>query len=165
MKKFAVVLIPILLFACASKKDSAALLNGKPVIENSCPPEGKCTVTVHKDKGLLVNSDDIGKMYYELADKPGALVVSYAYNKTKNSDYQDDFYNEEVVFETDAELSNLKNGAKPDMYFNVNCFCRGKQGTYAVKNAEVLFKDNKLNIILPAIIDNQLTKQITVLFK
>jgi hypothetical protein len=165
MKKFAVTMLPVLLFACASQKDSTAALNGKPVIETPCPPEGKCTVTIHKDKSLHVKTDGINKLYYELADAPGKDVVIYAYNKTKNPDYQDDFYNEEVAFETDTQFSDLKAGIIPDMYFTVNCFCRGKAGTYKTEGGEVSINNDKLHIVLPQIVDNQLTKDVVVLFK
>lgn len=165
MKKIFSIVLPVLLFACASQKDSTAVLNSKSTIESQCPPQGKCTITIHKDKGLLVKTDDFNKLYYEYAHAPGKVVVTYVYNKTKNPDYQDDFYNEELAFESDVNLSNIKAGMMPDIYFTVNCFCRGKQGTYKAEGAEVVMKDNKLHVILPQIVDNQLTKEVIVSFK
>lgn len=165
MKKLAIFLLPLFLFACASKKEGFVVGNGTPVIQSNCPPEGTCAITVHKDKSLLVTKDDMGKLYYELADNPSKVVISYAYNKTKNPDYQDDFYNEEIIFESDAQLSNLEAGVKPEIFFTVNCFCRDRQGTYKVDNGNINFKNGLLSIGLPQIINNQLTNQVTVLFK
>lgn len=165
MKKIALFLLPLLLAACASQKDSAALLNGAHVIESPCPPKGNCILTVYKDKGLVIKTDDIGQMYYERTDKPGATVVTHTYTKTRKTEYQDDFYSEEIAFESDAQLSGFKDGKKTDIYFKVTCFCRGKAGTYKVEGGDVTVKDNRLRITLPEIVDNQLTKEVTVSFK
>lgn len=165
MKKFFILFLPVLFIACASKKDSAALVNGAPVLESQCPPEGMCEVILHKDKGLFEKYDKFNRIQYEMIDKPGAVVVAYAYNKTKNADYEDGSYSEELVFETNAQLSNLTTGLMPKMYFKVNCFCRGKAGTYAVTGGDFSREKSKIHITLPQIVDNQLTKQIDVLFK
>jgi len=119
-----------------------------------------------KDKGLLVKTDDFDRTYYEFQDAPGKMVLIYAYNKTKNPAYKDDFYSEEVVLETNSELSNLKGEGEHDIFFEVKCFCRGKAGTYRLVAGTATIKDKLLHIKLPTnIIDNQLLKDITVSFK
>ena len=166
MKKLALAAISILLFACSAQKSNTTTITGKHVIESECPPEGACTFEVFKDKSLLVKKNSIDQTYYELQDAPGKVVVMYAYNKTKNPAYQDDFYSEEIVFETDTDLSNLKGEGEHDIFFTVKCFCRGKAGTYRLVAGTASFNDNKLHIKLPTnIIDNQLIKDVVVSFK
>lgn len=166
MKKFAIIILPLFLFACSSQKGNNAVMTGKHTIESTCPPEGACIFNVLKDKSLLVKIDSFDRTYYEYQDAPGKMVVVYAYNKTKNPNYQDDFYSEEVVFETDNELSNLKDGGEHDLFFTVKCFCRGKAGTYRLVAGTASIKDNSLHIKLPTnIIDNQVLKDIVVSFK
>lgn len=165
MNKLFAILICIFLVACASKKDTTPVLAGTPVLHSPCPPDGTCNVTLQKDKGLFERMDKLNRLHYEIVDKPGTVVITYSYNKTKNPDYQDGSYSEEVVFETDAQYAGLKNRLLPTMYFTVNCFCRGKAGTYAVNGGEVRLSDNDLEIVLPQIVDSQLTQQISILFK
>ena len=164
MRKIALALLPIVLLACATQKTTS--ITGAHTIMNECPTQGTCTFEVLKDKSLVIKTN-LGKPYYEVADAPGKMVVKYTYNKTKNPAYQDDFYSEEIIFETDNELSNLKDKTTAiPVYFNAKCFCRGKAGTYKVDNAQVSLKDNQLHIALPAtIVDNQLLKNIDVSFK
>ena len=166
MKKFALVILPILLFACSSQKGGGRTAMGNYTIMSECPPGGTCTFEIMKDKGLLVKTDSFNRTYYEFQDTPGKMVIMYAYNKTKNPAYQDDFYSEEVVVETDNELSNLTGEGEHDIFFTVRCFCRGKAGTYRLVAGTATVKDNVLHIKLPTnIIDNQLLKDITVTFK
>lgn len=166
MKKFVLIIIFTLLFACSSQKGTNAVITGKPTIESECPTEGICTFKVLKDKSLLVKNDSFNRTDYEFRDTPGKMVIVYAYSKTKNPAYQDDFYSEEVVFETDSNLSNLKGEGEHDIFFTVKCFCRGKAGTYRLVAATATVKENTLHIKLPTnIIDSQLLKDITVSFK
>ena len=163
MKKIALAFLPFVLLACTAQKTRS--VTGAHTVMNECPTEGTCTFEVLKDKSLVIKSN-LGKPYYEMANAPGRMVIKYAYNKTKNPAYNDDFYSEEIVFETDNELSNLKDKATTTpLYFTAKCFCRGKAGTYKA-DAQVSLKDNRLHIALPAaIIDNQLLKNIDVSFK
>ena len=170
MKKFTLALIPFFILACASQQNTVTTITGKNTIESECPTEGTCNVEVLKDKSLfVVQNENSVRPYYELHDAPGKLVVRYTYAKKKNPLYQDDIYSEEVVFETDSELSNLKKSATPksvNMLFGVRCFCRDKAGYYNVDGGSITYKNDKLQIMLPAdIIDNQLTKIIKISFK
>ena len=165
MKKLAFVL-SFLLLACSSQKSGNAAITGTHIIESDCPPEGNCSFEVLKDKSLLIKTDSFNRTYYEFQDAPGKMVLVYAYNKIKNPAYQDDFYSEEIVFETNNNLSNLKDGGEHDLFFSVKCFCRGKAGTYRLVAGTASIKNNRLHIKLPEnIIDNQLIKDVVVSFK
>ena len=166
MKKLALIILPVILFTCSSQKGGNTGITGKHTIESECPADGTCTFEVLKDKSLFVKTDSFNRTYYEFQDTPGKMVIIYAYNKTKNPAYQDDFYSEEVVVETDNQLSNLTGEGEHDIFFTVRCFCRGKAGTYRLVAGTATVKNNVLHIKLPTnIIDNQLLKDITVAFK
>ncbi|TRW26772.1 hypothetical protein FMM05_05185 [Flavobacterium zepuense] len=164
MKRFIIVIILLTLTACKTQKNFATTT---PVIESDCPTAGTCNFEVLKDKGLNVVKDNTGRTYYTIIDAPGKVVIKYAYNKTRNPALPDDFYNEVVAIETDAAFTNLTNGNHPEeVYVTVQCFCRGKAGTYVVIAAKVEYNNNKLHIKLPEnIFDGQLTKDIWVSFK
>lgn len=168
MKNSILALCSFLVIACASKKEVTDI-TGSNTILSQCPAEGICKLEVLKDKSLLVQSDGIGKMYYSTQDTPGKTVIRYTYKKKKNPLYQDDGYNEEVIFDTDSDLSQLKAGVtttQANLFFGVQCFCRDKAGYYKPKTGTITLKNNILHIKLPAdIIDNQLTKDIKVSFK
>jgi hypothetical protein len=138
------------------------------IVESPCPPEGNCAVEIMKDKSLIVKNNMGTKFYYQLADTPGRIVVRYTYTKKSNPEYQDDFYIEEVIFETDGQLETLANAQPEDikMLFGVKCYCKGKAGYYNVNKGVVAYADKKLTIKLPDnLIDNQITKDITISVK
>jgi hypothetical protein len=153
------------LFSCATKR-VAESITGKHTIESQCPPYGTCAFEVLKDKSLGISIDETNRTHYTIIDTPGKSVVSYKYSKTQNPEYKDDFYSEEIVFETDDRFSNLTGEGEHNIYFTVQCFCRGKAGTYRLVAATATFKNNGLHIKLPTnIIDNQRLKDIDVSFK
>ena len=168
MKQFALMLLPFLVLACASQKSTKDTITGKHTIESQCPTQGTCNLEVLKDKSLVIKNDNFGRPYYATQDAPGKLVVRYTYTKKKNPLYQDDIYSEEVVFETDNTLSNIKKEAAftdVNLLFGVQCFCRGKAGYYRPQKGSVSYTKHHLTIKLPGdIIDNQLTKTITIAF-
>ena len=169
MKKFTLALIPFLLLACASQKNTKNDISGNYTIQSDCPTEGTCTLQVLKDKSLLIQNDNLGRPYYRLQDTPGKTVVIYTYAKKKNPIYQDDIYSEEVVFDTDSDLNALKKGINAkdaNLVFGVKCFCKGKAGYYRPQTGSAQYKNNTLYITLPAdVIDNQLIKEVQVSFK
>jgi len=163
MKRF-ILLVAMTLTGCTTQKSA---LSSTSVITSDCPTAGTCNFEVLKDKGLNIVKDASGRTYYTIIDAPGKVVLKYAYNKARNPALPDDFYNEVVALETDATFSNITNGNHPEeVYFTVQCFCRGKAGTYVVIAAKVEYDDSKLHIKLPEnIFDGQLTKDISVSFK
>ncbi|MEL1244719.1 hypothetical protein AAEO56_10640 [Flavobacterium sp. DGU11] len=167
MKNIILAFLPFLLIACASKKGPAAFTEGKCRIESRCPDEGNCGFEVLKDKSLIIKSDGTGKPYYTLEDAPGKIVARYTY-AAKSGKYQDDAYTEEVIFETDSELSNLHKSNPKDakMLFGVHCFCRDKAGFYKVGKGLLDYQDNKLIIKLQDnIVEGQKTDLVMVSFK
>ena len=157
MKKIAFALLPFLLIACAPKKDAAAFIEGKHTIESPCP-EGNCKLEVLKNKSLSVKTDGTGMLYYSLEDAPRKVVIRYTYDRIFPKDVEDGQYTETIIFETDAEFSNLKTGNIKDtkMLFGVQCFCRGKAGFYKVSEGTVSYADEKLHVKIPdSIIDDQ----------
>jgi len=168
MKNIKLVFVSFLVMACASQKKAIDITCANTIV-SECPVEGTCKLEVLKDKSLLVESNDIGKMYYNIQDTPGKTVIRYTYNKKKNPLIQDAGYSEEVIFDTDSDLSQLKAGVtaiQANLFFGVQCFCRDKAGYYKPKTGTITLKNNILHITLPAdIIENQLTKDIEVSFK
>lgn len=163
MKRFAFCLL-LMLSACTTAKDISA---AKPAVTNNCPAEGSCSVEILKGKSIAVSNDSFGRTAYSLVDAEGKNVVKYTYEKTRNPDYQDDFYSEEVIFETNGPItSEALNNKDAKMLFTVKCFCRGKAGTYKVSGHKTTVKDNVVTIQLPPnIIDNQLTREIKIALK
>jgi len=168
MKKLALAIFPFLIIACASQKNSDTI-TGKYTIESNCPTEGTCALEVLKDKSLLIQNDHLGRPSYTTQDSPGKTVFRYTYNKKKNPIYQDDIYGEEIVFDTDSDLTALKKGInakEANLVFGVKCFCKGKAGYYRPQTGSAQYKNNTLYVSLPAdVIDNQLTKEVQVSFK
>lgn len=163
MKQLAFLFL-ITLAACSAQKSLTA---SKPTIAGTCPTTGTCTVEILKGKALDVNADNFGRPTYSLADNAGKNVVKFTYEKTKTPGYQDDFYTEEVVFETgDTFSEEALNSKEAKILFTVKCFCRGKAGTYSVSTAKAVVKDNILTLTIPPdIIENQLIKEIKIALK
>ncbi|AWH84635.1 hypothetical protein HYN59_05655 [Flavobacterium album] len=165
MKKFILALLPFLLIACASKKGATAFIDGEHTIESWCPPEGDCKFEIMKDKSLIIKTDGTGKLYYLVNDTPGRIVAKYVYIK-KSGAYQDDGYREEIIFETDARLSDLvvgNNIKNTKMLFGVHCFCREKAGFYKVNEGTVSYSNETLHLRIPNnIIDQQQINMFTV---
>jgi hypothetical protein len=164
VRTFSFFVLFLTIFSCGARR-VAASITGKHTIESECPPDGACVFEVLKDKSLVISTDETNRTYYTVIDTPGKLVVSYKYSKTQNPEFQDDFYGEEIVFETDERFSNLTGEGEHDILFTVQCFCRGKAGTHRLVAATATFKNNRLYIKLPTnIIDNQRLRDIDVSF-
>lgn len=164
MKKSILLALIVAFTSCASKKNGDL---DSYTITSPCPTEGACTFELLKDKSLDIKTDGIGSIYYQIIDNPGKAVGIYTYKKHNNPDYQDDFYDEEIVFETDNDMASLKDGSakSKQLMFTVRCFCRGKAGTYRAEKGTVNFSNNKLVIQLNDIVEDQKTKNIEVVFK
>lgn len=169
MKK--TILIPFILLAvsCGGHKNTVSPMTENYTVESGCPEEGNCTLEVLQDKSLDIKTDGTGKLYYGLKDTPGKNVVKYTYKKDTDAQLQDAGYSEEIVFETDTDVNGFNYSAtdmqKSNMLFGVMCFCRGKAGYYKVTSGNVVYKDNKLSIELPDIVDDQKLDTIMVFFK
>ena len=168
MKKFALLPALFILFSCSTTKNLQATSN-PTYSEASCPKEGECSFEVIKNKSLVIKKDDIDKVYYSLADSPATSVVKYRYNKEANPRLPDSGYSEEIVFEiaNDSKTLDYKSSdmQKTKMLFGVMCFCKGKAGFYPVESGTLTYKNDKLNITIPELVDNQKLKDISISFK
>jgi hypothetical protein len=91
-------------------------------------------------------------------------VIKYYFNKKDNPVIQDDSYREEIMIETDSDLSKLSS-ANTKVVFGVFCFCRDRAGYYEVKNATTEYKNNQLHVTLPEVVSGQLTHNLVINIK
>lgn len=170
MKKITLLFIAVAAIGCGSQKNNnAAKTNENYTLYSTCPENGKCTVTIAKDSALAIVTDEAtNRPYYNVVPAPGRSVITYAYTKKTNPKLADDGYIEKVVFEADNSLSELKKAGtdlqKTKMLFGVFCFCRDRAGFYPVKDGKLTYKNNRLTLTLPDIVDRQLTKTVDIEF-
>lgn len=166
MKRISLIVITALTFACSGTKETTPkninVSRGMPEI---CPVTGTCTFEILKDSALVYKiNESTGRLYYETTKSPGKSILKYTYDKTRNVDLQDDFYTEEVIIETDNDITKL-NGGKVKMVFGVFCYCKGTAGYYEVKEGTANYKDGRIIINTPNVVPNQLTTSIIAVIK
>lgn len=168
MKNTALLLIASLFLVCC-KTGTASVTSLKDAeVTSACPTQTDCTFEMLKDKSLDVKTDDTGHTYYNLKDTPGKTVFKYTHKKITDSNLMDAGYSETIIFESDDTIGLNHSGTdvqKVKILFNVACFCRGKAGIYTVKEGTLSYKDNKLHIEIPQIVDGQMTKVVDVVMK
>lgn len=169
MKNTALLLIAALLFICCKAGKETAFASLKDAeVTSPCPPQTDCKFEILKDKSLDVKTDDTGHTYYNLKDTTGKTVYKYTHKKITDSNLMDGGYSETIIFESDNAIGLNHSGAdiqKVKMLFNVACFCRGKAGIYTVKEGTLNYKDNKLHIEIPQIVDGQMTRVVDVVVR
>lgn len=154
------VVFSIALSCCNFKKAvSQDNKNVSPQILTPCPETMECTLEVLQNKSMVVKTDGIGAIYYELEDNPETTVYLYTYKLKTDKQYQDAGYREEIIFEannsdtdlslTDKELQNTK------MLFGVWCYCKGKAGFYKITKGKLSKKGKDITVDFPAIVDDQ----------
>lgn len=170
MKKIILLHFTFLAISCGSNYNSNELKstnNASFKIESICPKNGECKFEIIQNKSLEIETDGIGKIYYKINESTDKNVYRYNYSdKIKDTLLQDAGYHEEIVFEieknkkdfsfTNHELKATK------MVFGVFCYCKGKAGYYEVNEGNLKRIKNELSIIIPAIVDNQKTKEIQI---
>lgn len=167
MKQFVLIPVLLMLFSCGSTK---SLYDNSEAArtEVSCPENGNCTFEVLKNKSLVVKKDGIDKMYYSTIDNSATSVIKYRYVKKTNPALQDAGYVEEIVFEiaNNSKALDYKNSdmQQTKMLFGVMCFCKDKAGYYEVKEGALTYKNNKLEVMLPDLVEGQKLKEISVTF-
>lgn len=168
MKNTALLLIASLFLVCC-KTGTASVTSLKDAeVTSACPKQVDCKFEILKDKSLDVKIDDTGHTYYNLKDTPGKAVFKYYHKKITDSNLMDAGYSETIIFESDDVIGLNHSGAdvqKVKMLFNVACFCRGKAGIYTVKEGILSYKENKLHIEIPKIVDGQMTRVVDVLVR
>lgn len=116
---------------------------------------GNYTLEILNNKSIAIKDDSTGKVYYSLNDTPGTNVSIYKYTRAKTGDYQDNFYNEEVVFEFTGKKISPETINKSTMLFGVHCYCKGKAGYYKINNPVIKQEGNNIAVDIPSVIDNQ----------
>jgi len=134
MKKL--LLIPILLTMSFCDTANPNKSNMTTIITSECPSDGKCTIQLLKNKSMDKKIDGIGKLYYQLVDSDNKSVIIYEYNRNTEEGLQDGQHKEEIVFEIDNGVFDLKlkdvQLENVKMLFGRHCFCRGQAGYFAV---------------------------------
>lgn len=166
MKNFAVLSLALLLASCAGQNLQQAL--DKNNTSQTCPETGSCTVEIMRNTALIIKDDIEGKFYYKTENNTDFTVIRYKYVKDTNPALADAGYTEEVVFEVDNNTKTLsytgKDMQNTKILFGVMCFCKGKAGFYKVESGSIDYKNEKLIIMLPDIVEGQKLKDITISF-
>lgn len=149
MKKIFLIPLAFSLSFCNCKK--SVVENSKTIsIESVCPENGECTVQLFKNKSLIVKTDDLGGIYYQMEDNLETSIIQYQYDKTVEKGLQDGQHREEIIFEINNATSELKlqnqELQKTKMLFGRHCFCKGYAGNFKVEEGN-LFLENKNNTI------------------
>jgi len=160
--------LSLLAFSCCSTKKEAQNLEKQTAIETeySCPDNVNCKHEILEGKGILVKTDGIGKVYYELEENPDKSVFRYTYDViVKDPNLQDAGYREEILFEMDKNQKDFSISGEQlqnhKVLFGVFCFCR-HAGSYEVKEGSVIKKGNTILISIPKIVVNQKLSEVKI---
>lgn len=149
MKKFLLIPLALSISFCNCTKSAISKSNDIS-IESNCPENGTCTITVEKNKSIIVKTDDLGGIYYQFLDNPNTSVIHYQYNRTVEEGLKDGHHREEILFEIDNDATSLnlenKEIQKTKMLFGRHCYCKGMAGYFKVEEG-VLHLENKNNVI------------------
>lgn len=153
MKKITLILISLFAISCNCKKNSVenkAQQEVKTTLTSNCPEDGKCIVTVSKNKKIEILRDAFGKIYYEMADSELRSVIKYEYTRNALQGTQDSGYREEVIFELDNKIkdANYIDTAlvNQKLLFGRFCFCRGQTGYYQITKGAINLKNSGLTV-------------------
>jgi hypothetical protein len=152
MKKTAFFLITILAISCGAKKTTLPTMTA--ALMSECPKNGECTIQLLKNKGIMVKSDEFGRLYYNLEESMTKNVVKYTYNRKVKGDIQDASYREEIIFELDDSKENLNLSGESlqevQLLFGRFCYCKGQTGYYKIKEGTLTVsktsKENKVEL-------------------
>lgn len=138
MKRVSLLAVLALCFSCNTPK-TAMIKTSEPIkseIESVCPEDGNCTVTLLRNKSMVLQRDGTGYLHYVLEETPGYSVIHFEYIRKTDPNLQDAGYREEILFEipNDTERISLfdKDLAQVKMLFGRHCFCRGQAGYFQV---------------------------------
>lgn len=161
MKLLYIYFIALTTIGCASKKT----IEQSNLKTKNCPEGYTCKLTFTKDSTLTLQKDLTNAMYYTKKAEKGTTIVTYTISKIiDNPDLMDAGYTEQLMFtipsnSTSFTIDNFKTN---NVIFNVQCFCKGKAGTYPVTSGNITLEDSTLKAEIPEIVTDQLLKNITV---
>ncbi len=152
VRKYIIIVLYISVLSCVSTKkptDNTSLYREKT---DSCPAEGTCHLVLHKNKKLLVKSDELGFKYYLLEDNFSTSVIAFQYKKNTDNTLQDANYSEELLFEIQNSTNELtlKNEElqKTNMLFGRHCYCKGQAGYFSVSVGSLALKRENNSYLL-----------------
>ncbi|MFA7445460.1 MAG: hypothetical protein WCY89_05895 [Flavobacteriaceae bacterium] len=158
MKPTVLLFFSILLFSCASKKETASK-------SNNCPSDGVCAAEILKNKSLHIINDKSTGAYHQFKENTATSVIIFKYDRNKDENLQDGHYQEEIIFEISNKMmeADFKDFTPEKKLFGVHCYCKGKAGYYPVENITVSYdKTTKgLSININEIVEGQVVKTIT----
>jgi len=170
MKKIVLLHFTFLAISCGSNHNSNNLKSINKAsfkIESVCAKNGECKFEILENKSLDIETDGIGKTYYKLNESISHDVYRYNYSDIiKDTLLQDAGYREEIIFEIEKNKKEFlfinQELQATKMVFGIFCYCKGKAGYYEVNEGSLKRIKNELSIIIPAIVDNQKTKEIQI---
>lgn len=150
MRRLLIISLALVLSFCNCQKTNIAKKETKGIplsITSECPQDGTCTVEVLKNKNLVIKTDDLGGIYYEIGAATETSVVVYQYNRKVEKGLQDGQYREDVVFEinnSDSLISLSDNELqKTKMLFGRHCYCKGQAGYFKVTQGQLTLEQKK----------------------
>jgi len=131
----------LLFLSCTSKKEYIDLQHNPITITTACPENGKCEVTIHPDKTIVLTTTESGDVYYALEESKDKIVIVYTYNKTVPKDVMDASYREEIIFELTKSIGPMEISnaglSQTKMLFGRFCFCKGATGYYNIRSGKL----------------------------
>lgn len=150
MKRLFIIPLALVLSSCNCQKNNIAKNETKSiplVLKNECPKDGTCTIEMLKNKSLVIKTDELGEIYYELVADRKTAVVIYSYNRKVEKGLQDGQYRENILFEiknsdslislSDSELLKTK------MLFGRHCYCKGQAGYFKLTQGQLTLEQKK----------------------
>jgi len=159
MKNLFFIPLVFLMTFCKSSKTTVSK-SSESFISSVCPENGKCTIQIHKNKSLIVKSDEFGSIYHQMADNQETSIIQYEYNRTVEEGLQDGQHREEILFEINNATANISVTDKmlqsTKMLFGRHCYCKGQAGFFKVEQGTLNFKNENGTITIA--LDFQITK-------
>ena len=149
-------LLPLFMInACKTQTGSVTISKDTTMeqLENKttdCPEEGTCSTAVHKNKSLLLQTDETGALYPIIKDGANT-VVEFTYFREGPAGTADGNYTETIQFEVPSGTENLKkeNLSLNDvgLLYGKHCFCRGEAGYYPITEGILLVEKRDGDIV------------------
>lgn len=141
-----IIFCVLFMFCCPIKNNEIHPdINKKGIVANqifkNCPSEGNCTISILKNKKIVVQRDEINGISYTLENDEVSSILKYSYNKQRLKDAVDDSYTEEVIIPFEHAKDNLElkdNELKQrNILFGKHCYCKGEAGYYLIEKGKL----------------------------
>ena len=134
------------MFCCPMKSNETnSKINKNGIVEKqdfkNCPSDGHCTISIIKNKKIVIQKDEINGIYYTLEDNGTNSILKYTYLKQGHKDALDDNYTEEVSIpfehtKTNLELKDAELKGK-NILFGKHCYCKDEAGYYVIEKGKL----------------------------